>query len=233
MTLDRDGNLAIYRGYVRPEDEPREETAVQDGDGAEAMGQGDDVGVSRWNPSATSAGGAVITSGGQPIGADACEEDVEGALKPLPERLVMELTAHRTLALREAIGRSPDVALTLLLLRLVTDTFLTSNGSGSCREASVWHIYMSAQEADLKDSVMAKAVDERHAVWEADVPIGDAAALCDYLTILAKGKRGAIEGLLPHRPHDVRDVLATHILTRTGSYEQASYAIQGTPDMVA
>jgi ParB family chromosome partitioning protein len=31
----------------------------------------------------------------------------------------MELTAHRTLALREAIGRSPDVALTLLLLKLV------------------------------------------------------------------------------------------------------------------
>jgi hypothetical protein len=46
-------------------------------------------------------------------------------------------------------------------------------------------------------------------------------------------KRGAIEGLLPHGPHNVRDVLATHILKRTGSYEQASYAIQDTPDMVA
>lgn len=46
-------------------------------------------------------------------------------------------------------------------------------------------------------------------------------------------KRGAIEGLLPHGPHNVRDVLATHILKRTGSYEQASYAIQDTPDIVA
>lgn len=46
-------------------------------------------------------------------------------------------------------------------------------------------------------------------------------------------KRGAIEGLLPHGPHNVRDVLATHILKKTGSYEQASYAIQDTPDMVA
>jgi hypothetical protein len=45
--------------------------------------------------------------------------------------------------------------------------------------------------------------------------------------------RGAIKGLLPHGPHNVRDVLATHILKRTGSYEQASYAIQDTPDMVA
>ena len=46
-------------------------------------------------------------------------------------------------------------------------------------------------------------------------------------------KRGAIKGLLPHGPHNVRDVLATHILKQTGSYEQASYAIQDTPEMVA
>jgi ParB family chromosome partitioning protein len=39
VTLDRDGSLAIYRGYVRPEDEPREETSVQDGDNADSMGQ--------------------------------------------------------------------------------------------------------------------------------------------------------------------------------------------------
>lgn len=45
--------------------------------------------------------------------------------------------------------------------------------------------------------------------------------------------RGVIEGLLPHGPHNVRDVLATHILKQTGSYEQASYAIQDTPDTVA
>lgn len=44
--------------------------------------------------------------------------------------------------------------------------------------------------------------------------------------------RGAIKGLLPHGPHNVRDVLATHILKQTGSYEQASYAIQDTPETV-
>ena len=46
-------------------------------------------------------------------------------------------------------------------------------------------------------------------------------------------KRGAIAGLLPHGPHNVRDVLATHILKKTGSYEQASYAIQDSPETVA
>lgn len=45
--------------------------------------------------------------------------------------------------------------------------------------------------------------------------------------------RGVIKGLLPHGPHNIRDVLATHILKKTGSYEQASYAIQDTPEMVA
>ncbi|WP_413251180.1 hypothetical protein [Shinella zoogloeoides] len=44
--------------------------------------------------------------------------------------------------------------------------------------------------------------------------------------------RGAIKGLLPHGPHNLRDILATHILKQTGSYEQASYAIQDTPDVV-
>ncbi len=192
VTLDRDGSLAIYRGYIRPEDEPREETAVQYGDGADDMGQGGDVGVSSWKPSGTSVGGTVITSGGQPIGADLSEEEDDGALKPLPERLVMELTAHRTLALREAIGRSPDVALTLLLLKLVTDTFRTSSASGSCLEASVRHVYMSAQAPDLKDSVVAKLVDERHAAWEADLPLGDDAALWDYLSVLDQGSRLAL-----------------------------------------
>lgn len=192
VTLDRDGSLAVYRGYVRPEDEPREETAVQEDDGADDMGQGGDVGISSWKPSATSVGGTVITSGGQPIGADASDEEDDGALKPLPERLVMELTAHRTLALREAIVRSPDVALTLLLLKLVTDTFRTSSASGSCLEASVRHVYMSTQAPDLKDSVVAKLVDERHAAWEADLPLGDDAALWDYLTVLDQGSRLAL-----------------------------------------
>jgi ParB family chromosome partitioning protein len=191
VTLDREGALAVYRGYVRTEDEPGEETAVQDGDGAD-MGQEGEGAGSSWNPSTSPAGGTVITSGGQPIGADASEEEDDGALKPLPERLVMELTAHRTLALREAIGRSPGVALTLLLLKLVTDTFRTSSATGSCLEASVRHVYMSAQAPDLKDSVVAKLVDERHAAWEVDLPLGDDAALWDYLTVLDQGSRLAL-----------------------------------------
>ena len=101
----------------------------------------------------------------------------------------MELTAHRTLALREAVGRSPDVASTMLLLKLVNDTFRTSSSAGNCLEASVLHVYISAQTSDQKDSVAAKLVDERHTEWEADLSLGDDAALLDYLTSLDQGGR--------------------------------------------
>jgi ParB family chromosome partitioning protein len=156
VTLDRDGGLAVYRGYVRPEDEPREETVANIGDELGAEGQGVDGSVSADQLPAGISAPTVITSGGQPFSAGLPDDEDDGALKPLPERLVMELTAHRTLALREAIGRSPDVALTLLLMKLVNDTFRTSGASGSCLEASVRTVYMSAQAPDLKDSPVAK-----------------------------------------------------------------------------
>ena len=44
--------------------------------------------------------------------------------------------------------------------------------------------------------------------------------------------KGAIAGLLPHGPHCIRDVLATHILKMTGSFDLASYAIQDTAETV-
>lgn len=43
---------------------------------------------------------------------------------------------------------------------------------------------------------------------------------------------GAIRGLLPHGPHSVRDIVATHILKQTGSYELASFALQDTVEAV-
>jgi len=189
VTLDRDGRLAVYRGYVRSEDEAQEEPVVNGGDELGADGQGGDGDVSAYQNSSASHSGTVITSGGQPLGVGLPDDEDDGALKPLPERLVMELTAHRTLALREAIGRSPEVALTLLLMKFINDTFRTTGASGSCLEVSVRHVYLSAQASDLKDSPVAKVVDERHAAWETDLPLGDEAALWDYLSVLDQGSR--------------------------------------------
>ena len=190
VTLDRYGELAVYRGYVRPEDELWIETAVQDGIDPAAAGQGDELTTTDGNGSdAHGIVGTIITSGGQPFGVGLADDEDDGVLKPLPERMLTELTAHRTLALREAVGRSPDVALTLLLMKLVTDTFQSRGASGGCMEASVRQVYMPAQAADLKDSPVAQAVDERHAAWEAELPLGDDATLWDYLTNLDQASR--------------------------------------------
>jgi ParB family chromosome partitioning protein len=192
VALDRDGGLVAHRGYLRPEDEPREETVAKFGDELDKEGQGADGSDSADQLPAGTSAPTVITSGGQPFSAGRPDDEDDGALKPLPERLVMELTAHRTLALREAIGRSPDVALTLLLMKLVNDTFRSSGASGSCLEAAVRPVYMLAQAQDLKDSPVAKAVDDRHAAWEADLPLGDDVVLWDYLSALDQVSRLAL-----------------------------------------
>jgi hypothetical protein len=43
---------------------------------------------------------------------------------------------------------------------------------------------------------------------------------------------GAIKGLLPHGPHNLRDILGPHILKQTASYRHVSYATQNMPDVV-
>ncbi len=101
-----------------------------------------------------------------------------------------ELTAHRTLALRDAVANNPHVAMTALLHKLCLDTF-QHTAAGNCLEASVRQVYFSAQAADLKDSPSAKAVAERHEAWKADMP-KDEAALWDWLAALDDASRAAL-----------------------------------------
>jgi ParB family chromosome partitioning protein len=105
----------------------------------------------------------------------------------LPERLVIELTAHRTLALRNAVAEHPDVAMTMLLHKLVSDTFRRTAPAG-CLEARVNHIFFSAQSEELKDSTPAREVAERHERWGDHVPDDDQ-ALWDWLSLLDHGTR--------------------------------------------
>jgi len=93
VSIDRDGELRIERGYVRREDEPpTEPVQAKDQDGANASGE----------PSRTSQRGVITVGAGSTPAAEIEAEEDDG-LKPLSERLVTELTAHRTLALRDAL----------------------------------------------------------------------------------------------------------------------------------
>ena len=175
VSIDTDGSLSVDRGYVRPEDE---RPAGSDGDDASEPGGDAD------QSDGPTGQRAVITIGGRPAEP---EEDEDDGVKPLPERLVIELTAHRTLALRNAVAAHSDVAMTMLLHKLVSDTFLRTAPTG-CLEASVRHVFFSAQSEELKDSAPAREVAERHERWGDHIPADDQ-ALWDWLSDLDDASR--------------------------------------------
>ncbi|MEJ1967065.1 MAG: ParB/RepB/Spo0J family partition protein [Rhizomicrobium sp.] len=154
VSLAPDGSLRIERGYVRPEDERPAETgdAVETGDEDTADG--------------ASAQRGVITVAGEDA-EDGEQED--NGFKPLPDRMVTDLTAHRTLALREALGRTPHIALTALLHGLCLDLFF-HRSSDRCVQASVQEVHFPIQAEGLKDSPYAEIVDKRAHTWLSDLP---------------------------------------------------------------
>jgi ParB family chromosome partitioning protein len=177
VSLDRQGALQIERGFVRPEDEAP--VAPEGDDAREIMEDG------AGEPTAPAIQRAVINIGGQP--APAADEDEEDGIKPLPERLVTELTAHRTLALRDAVASHPHVAMTALLHKLVSDTFLHRPATGAL-EANIRQVHFTAQADELKDSASAKSVTDRHERWGDHVPADDE-ALWDWLVALDDDNR--------------------------------------------
>ncbi len=182
VSIDADGYLAVDRGYVRPEDEP----SVQAG--GEDLADGEIREADLTIPAASDVQRTVITiGGGEP---DDGDDGSDGAIKPLPERLVSELTAHRTLALRDAVANNPQVALTALLHKLCLDTFQHS-APGVCLETSVRHVFFPVQATDLKDSLSAKAVANRHDAWKIELPKDDE-ALWAWLAALGDARRSAL-----------------------------------------
>jgi ParB family chromosome partitioning protein len=176
ICLANDGRLRIERGFVRREDEVPDEASENDtGETDETQGTPESVPLS-----------TVIT-----VGAGEEEDtDEDDSMKPLPDRLVSELTAHRTLALQDAVASHPRVAMTALLHKLCLDNFY--HGSfGACLEASVRHIYLPIQAPDLKDSVSACALAERQERLKSEMPDNED-ALWDYIVHLDDDERAAL-----------------------------------------
>ena len=177
VSIDSDGSLLIDRGFVRPEDEAPVESVDVDTDSSNIDGAA---------PDTSSVRRTVITVGGQPE----AEDEEEDGIKPLPDRLVMELTAYRTLALRDAVATTPHVAMTALLHKLCLDTFQREMPSG-CLQVSVRQVHFSAPAPDLKGSAPAKAIADRNTAWAADMP-KDEVALWDWLAALDDASRSAL-----------------------------------------
>lgn len=179
VSIEADGSLSVDRGFVRPEDVPQVRIDGEEGSETDTeSGDTDRPSVQR----------AVITIGGQPAESD--DDDEDDGIKPLPERLVIELTAYRTLALRNAVAENPYIAMTALLHKLVSDNFMTRMYTGAM-EAGVKHIFFPVQDEALKDSPSARAVQERHDAWASDIPKDDD-ALWDWLAGLDDASRMAL-----------------------------------------
>ena len=170
ISIDGPGKLRVERGYVRPEDEPPVEPEVTEGAGAESA-------------DGTKAGGTVAPT----TFASPAEEPEEEGLKPLPDRLVSELTAHRTLALREAVAGDFEVAFLACLHALSFQLFYPW-AKASCLELEVRPMGFPHQPVGLADTPSAKTLDAAIERWTGRLP-ADGADLWDDLITMAEDER--------------------------------------------
>ncbi|ANC91089.1 DNA-binding protein [Azospirillum humicireducens] len=173
VSVDAEGRLQVDRGYVRPEDEaPVEPVPVAGSNDAPAVepagGAGSTTGPVAAQPAAISGGSRVSAPVPIPAtGSDGADE--EDAIRPLPDRLLTELSVHRTLALRDALARDPDTAFLAALHALCLRLFY-HRGSGSCLDLEVKSATFSVQPPDLATSAAAKAIDTRQRLWVEQLP---------------------------------------------------------------
>ncbi|WP_066798575.1 ParB/RepB/Spo0J family partition protein [Sphingomonas soli] len=153
VSFDRSGAFEIEAGWVRAEDEPLTEPVP--GEGERSAG-GDEEPVEPASDSES---------------LEQVEEEDEG-LKPLPDRLVSELTAERTLALQEAVACNPKIAFAAVLHNFVLATFYYGR-TESCLMVSLSRVGFAVQPASMKHSPAAAAIEGRHAKWSERLPESD------------------------------------------------------------
>ncbi|MEK4031717.1 ParB/RepB/Spo0J family partition protein [Methylocystis sp. IM3] len=173
VSINGEGRLRVERGYVRPEDEaPIEEPETPEvvTEAGEAYAMRSSLGSS-FAPDDAETGQS---------GAVADEED-EG-IRPLPDKLLTELTAYRTLALREAVGKDPSIAFLAALHAMCLRLFYRY-AVDSCFEIEAKNVSFGAQAPGLSDTPLAALVDARHLDWSQQLP-AEPQDLWDVLTTL-------------------------------------------------
>ncbi|GAN75836.1 ParB/RepB/Spo0J family partition protein [Acidisphaera rubrifaciens] len=153
VSIAHDGTLRVERGYVRTEDE----LPAQSDPGPAADDQA-------ARPVAASYGGDSVTVDEPPT-----QPEEDEGLSPISDRLMTELTAHRTLGLRQALGERPDVAFLAALHALSLKAFY-HYGSDSCLDLDLKSVSFSAQAPGLNDSAAAEAIRVRHETWGKALP---------------------------------------------------------------
>ena len=157
VSIGAAGQLRVERGYVRPEDELPAEPA------SELHADGEDERAMAASYEGYEGDEAAVTAE-----LEAEPEEDEG-LSPISDRLMTELTSHRTLGLRNALGERPDVAFVAALHVLTLKTFY-HYGSDSCLELDLKSVNFGTQAPGLNDSTSAEAIRVRHESWAKALP---------------------------------------------------------------
>lgn len=173
VSITHDGRLRIDRGYVRPEDEPAAE--------------GGDAPVDSENTELAT--GPAISVGGHAPDDAATDED-DDAIRPLPDRLVSELTAVRTVALRNALAGNPQAAFIAVLHALCLSVF-RSHGTHGCVQIEVTQAWLGNVAPNLRETPWNEAIQGRHEQWAERLP-DEPAALWDALVELPQDEQMAL-----------------------------------------
>jgi ParB family chromosome partitioning protein len=174
------GELQVQRGYVRREDEPPVPDPVEIGDG-----DGEEVPSAEYAPAGAD---GEYPDSAVPGFEDEPEAD-EGA-QPLSDKLLTELTAYRTLALREAIGNDPGIAFLAALHVLCLNVFYRY-ALDSCLEISAKTVFFGNHAPGLSDTRLGADLDARHRNWAEQLP-EQPGELWDVLTGFDSDSRNAL-----------------------------------------
>ena len=166
VCLGHDGKVRIERGFIRPEDEPQPEP-VEGAPEGEAL-QSEDG----------SAGDAADI--GAETGATTAETDPEESdeLTPLSERLIEELTTHRTAGLQAVMMDRPDIALMSVVHALALRTFYGAGYNPStCLKIEVSPVEFVGI---VGNGPAMRQIATRHEEWARILPKGSG-ALWDWM----------------------------------------------------
>ncbi|RVD46252.1 chromosome partitioning protein ParB [Mesorhizobium sp. M4B.F.Ca.ET.169.01.1.1] len=167
VVLSHDGSARIERGFIRAEDEPA-------GSEAETRPDGEDYAVNDDGEIIEDGNGSNSDGGG--------DEEAEDDGKPLSDLLIRDLTAHRTLGLRLALGERPGIALVAVTHALAAQTFY-QGAEAHCLEIRPTSVYLAGHADGIEDTAAGKALADRHAEWAADMPC-DVADLWGFIASL-------------------------------------------------
>jgi ParB family chromosome partitioning protein len=217
ITLGYDGLARFERGLVRPEDVPVD-PEDESGEGTLADGPAD--------------------GGGAPRDPQEQPEPDEG-LAPLSERLVIDLTTHRTAGLQDALAGDPTLMLTVVVHTMVIQTFYPGYDQTSPLQLRLGFTGLERLAPGVSDGTAGRRINERGEAWRERLPAkaGEVWAVLielngsDLMDLMAHCASLAINAV--RDPHDRRpgawaqaDVLATTArldMTGTWTATAASY----------